>query len=78
MVLLHSVGQIILTGLKKNVERKITMPKAIPCTVICNTRNGYCLTPLQCSSIKKGIKYAKSLDLAYRIFVDGKCIKSGW
>lgn len=54
------------------------MPKAIPCTVICNTKNGYCLTPKQCNSIREAIKYAKELDLAYRIFVDGKCIKSGW
>ena len=54
------------------------MPKAIPCTVICNTRNGYCLTPKQCNSINEAIRYAKEMKLAYRIFVDGKCIKSGW
>lgn len=54
------------------------MPKPIPCIVICNTINGYCLTPKQCNSIREAIRYAKELDLAYRIFVDGKCIKSGW
>ena len=54
------------------------MPKSIPCTVICNTKNGYCLTPVECSSIRKAIWHAKGLGLAYRIFVDGKCIKSGW
>lgn len=54
------------------------MAKAIPCTVICNTRNGYCLTQKGCKSISEAIRYAKELDLAYRIFVNGKYIKNGW
>ena len=54
------------------------MAKAIPCTVICNTRNGYCLTPKECASISEAIKYAKETKLAYRIFVDNKVIKRGW
>lgn len=54
------------------------MPKPIPCIVICNTINGYCLTPKECKSISEAIRYAKETKLAYRIFVDGKCIKSGW
>lgn len=54
------------------------MAKSIPCTVICNCKNGYCLTPKHCNSIREAIRYAKSLGLAYRIFVNGKCIKSGW
>ena len=54
------------------------MPKSIPCTIICNTINGYCLTPKKCKSIREAIRYAKEMELAYRIFVDGKLIKSGW
>lgn len=54
------------------------MPKSIPCTVICNTRNGYCLTPKKCKSISEAIRYAKEMKLAYRIFVGEKVIKRGW
>ena len=54
------------------------MPKSIPCTVICNTRNGYCLTPKECNSIREAIRYVKETKLAYSIFVNGECIKSGW
>ena len=54
------------------------MPKPIPCTVICNTINGYCLTPKEWKSIREAIQYAQEMKLSYRIFVDGKCIKSGW
>ena len=54
------------------------MAKAKECTVICNTRWGYCLQPYRSKSIRQAVKYAKDLDLAYRIFVDGKCVKSGW
>ena len=54
------------------------MPKSIPCTIICNTRNGYCLTPVECKSISEAIRYAKETKLAYRIFVDNKVIKRGW
>lgn len=54
------------------------MSKGIKCEVILNTRWGYCLTPYQCKSISEAIRYAKNMDMAYRIFVDGKCVKSGW
>lgn len=54
------------------------MARAKECIVICNTRNGYCISPKKCRSIREAIKYAKSLDLAYRIFVDDKLIKYGW
>ena len=54
------------------------MAEAIPCTIICNTTNGYCLTPKQCNSISEAIRYAKEMKLAYRIFVNGKVIKRGW
>ena len=48
------------------------------CTVICNTRWGYCMTPKKCKSIAEAIRYAKEMEMAFRIFVNGKCIKSGW
>lgn len=54
------------------------MAKAKECTVICNTRNGYCLAPYKCNSIRQAVAHAKSLDLAYRTFIDGVCVKSGW
>lgn len=54
------------------------MAKAKKCIVVCNTKNGYCLTPYECNSINEAVRYAKELDLAYRIFIDGKCVKSGW
>ena len=51
----------------------------IPCTVICNTKMGYCMTPKKCSSIKEALQYARDLGMAYRIFDEnGKLIKSGW
>ena len=55
-----------------------TYQKAKECIVICNTRSGYCLTPYKCKSIRQAVAYAKSLGLAYRIFVDDVCVKSGW
>ena len=54
------------------------MAKSIPCVIICNTRNGYCLTPKKCTSIRQAMEYAKSLKLAYRIFVNNKLVKKGW
>ena len=54
------------------------MAKPKPCTVICNTKNAYCISPKKCSSIREAVRYAKELDLAYRIFIGGKLVKSGW
>lgn len=54
------------------------MAKAKECVVILNTKNGYCLTPHKCKSINEAIKYAKNSGLAYRIYVDEVCVKSGW
>jgi hypothetical protein len=54
------------------------MAKGIKCTVICNTRWGYCMTPRECKSISEAVRYAKDLGMAYRVFVDGKVVKSGW
>lgn len=53
------------------------MAKAISCTVICNTKNGYCMQPVKKDSISAAMQYAKEMGMAYRIFVDGKCVKSG-
>lgn len=54
------------------------MAKAKECIVICNTKWGYCMTPRKCKSIREAVRYAKEMEMAYRIFIDGKCIKSGW
>ena len=54
------------------------MAKGVTCTVICNTKWGYCMQPYKCKSIREAIKYAKELGMAYRIFIDEVCIKSGW
>lgn len=48
------------------------------CTLICNTKIGYCISPVECKSIAAAVRYAKELGLAYRIFINGKCVKSGW
>ena len=54
------------------------MAKAKKCIAICNTKNGYELLPEECKSIAEAIRYAKKLGMAYRIFIDGACVKSGW
>lgn len=54
------------------------MAKGIKCIVICNTKWGYCMTPRECKSISEAVRYAKDLGMAYRVFVDGKVVKSGW
>lgn len=54
------------------------MAKAKECYVVCNTKWGYCMQPHKCKSISEAIRYANDLGMAYRIFVDGKCVKSGW
>jgi len=54
------------------------MAKAKECIAIFNTRNGHCLQPYKCKSISEAVRQAKELKLAYRIFIDGKCVKSGW
>ena len=35
------------------------------CTVICNTRWGYCMTPKKCKSIAEAIRYAKEMESFY-------------
>ena len=49
------------------------------CTLIVNSRNGYCFTPEKHPSISSAIKSEKeSFGFAYRIFVDGKCVRRGF
>lgn len=53
--------------------------KAQECTCVVNTRIGYCLTPQQFPSINKAVKWAKeSCGFAYRIFANGKVVRSGF
>lgn len=50
----------------------------IKCTVICNTKWGYCMTPKECKSKAEARRYAKEMGMAYRIFINNKCVESGW
>lgn len=53
--------------------------KAIQCQLVCNTKNGYCLQPIICNSIKEAVKTANDMNMAYRIFdMNGNFIKGGW
>lgn len=54
------------------------MAKAKPCKIVFNTKWGYCMSPIECKSIAEAIRIAKKEEMAFRIFVDGKCVKSGW
>lgn len=54
------------------------MAKAKECSVICNTRWGYCMQPVKCKSIRAAVRHAKETGMAYRVMVDGKCVKHGW
>lgn len=53
------------------------MGKSTKCTVICVTKYGRCLQPKECSSVSEAIKYARSMKMEYRIFVDGNFYKRG-
>ena len=48
------------------------------CTLVLNTRWGYCLAPMDCESISSAVRIAKESGMAYRVFVGGKCVKRGW
>lgn len=54
------------------------MAKAKLCEIIFNTRWGYCMQPIKCKSIAAAIQLAKEEKMAFRIFINGKCVKSGW
>lgn len=53
--------------------------KKIKCKVVVNTKNGYCLTPKKCESIREAREYGKtSLGFAYRIFTEDKRVINGY
>lgn len=54
------------------------MAKSKECEIIFNTKYGYVMKPIMCKSISKEICLAKEYKMAYRIFIDNKCVKSGW
>lgn len=62
----------------KRKEFEKFMAKAKKCTLIENTPWGYVCQPLEFPSIRQALNYAKNSNMAYRIFVDGKLVKSGW
>ena len=48
------------------------------CYVITNTKIGYCCQPHYCNSISEAVRYAKNLEMAYRVFdMNGNLIKRG-
>ncbi len=51
--------------------------KARECEVILNTKYGYCMQPHRCKSISEAVRYAKASGMAYRVMIDGKCVKRG-
>ena len=64
-----------------NIEAKvefITPGMPTECELVLNTRSGHTMTPMQCKSINEALRLAKEYNMPYRIFVGGKCIKSGW
>ena len=54
------------------------MAKSKECTIVFNTRWGYCMQPTKCKSIAEALRLAHETQMAFRIFVDGKFYKSGW
>lgn len=54
------------------------MAKSKECTIVFNTRWGYCMQPTKCKSIAEALRLAHEMQMAFRIFVDGKFYKSGW
>lgn len=55
------------------------MAKAKECKLIINTANGYCFPTETHPSISSAVRSAKeSFGFAYRIFIDGKVVKSGF
>lgn len=54
------------------------MAKLKECTIVFNTRWGYCMKPIKCKSIAEALRLAHEMQMAYRIFVNGKSYKSGW
>lgn len=54
------------------------MAKAKPCEIVFNTKWGHCMTPIECKSIAEAISLAKEKEMAFRIIINGKRVKSGW
>ena len=53
--------------------------KPIQCKVICNTKWGYCMTPREFPSIRQAVGHARNSGcFAYRVFVGGKVVRSGF
>lgn len=53
--------------------------KSCKCTLVVNTRWGYCFTPTKCDSIAEAVRTAKaSGGFAYRIFANGKVVRRGY
>ena len=54
--------------------------KAQKCTLVVNNRWGYVYTPVECNSINEAYKKGREDcgGFAFRIFVDGKVVKSGY
>lgn len=48
------------------------------CEIIFNTQWGYCMKPVKCKSITDAVRTAKETEMAFRIIVDGECVKTGW
>lgn len=49
------------------------------CILVVNTRWGYCFMPTKCDSISEAVRTAKeSGGFAYRIFVNGHVVKTGY
>lgn len=38
-----------------------------PCILVCNTRWGYVMTPIECKSIAEAKRIGNSMDMAYRV-----------
>lgn len=54
------------------------MAKSKECTIIFNTMSGYCMQPIKCESIAEALRLAHKMQMAFRVFIDGKLHKSGW
>ena len=48
------------------------------CQIYYNTKWGYVMHPKTFKSIAAALRDAKEEGMAFRIFVNGKCVKSGW
>ena len=68
----------ILKNLSSVVHKEEETMKGKKCEIVFNTRWGYTMQPIACKSISEAIRLAKQTEMAYRIKVKGKTIKSGW